>query len=179
MSHGVISASKIVYFAPPAASGSASTGVVAINNPVANTGKLGNLAVRSLISPGEGALVAGVTVTDQERYVLIRGVGPSLAALGVAGTLRKPLLSVHNASGELVASAGSWSTAFAGDQRTGIEMLARSVGAFPLSAGSDDAVLNLRLVPGGYTVTVASGDGQSGVALLEIYASSTYTLPAP
>ena len=138
-----------VYFAPPAAAGSTSIGVVAINNPAANTGKLGNLAVRSLISPGEGALVAGVTVTDQERYVLIRGVGPSLGALGVTGTLRKPVLSVHNACGEPVASAGSWSTAFAGDQRTGIEMLARSVGAFPLTAGSDDAVLNLRLVSGG------------------------------
>lgn len=43
-------------------------------------------------------------------------------------------------------------------------------------ADSNEAVLNLRVVPGGYTVTVASGDGLSGVALLEVYASPT--LPA-
>ncbi len=169
-----------VYFASPAGAGSSSTSsAVAISNPIANTGKLGNLAVRSVVTPGDGALVAGVTVTDQERYVLIRGVGPSLGALGVTGTLRKPVLSVYNANGDLVATTASWSAAFTGDRRTGIEMLARSVGAFPLAAGSDDAVLNLRLVPGGYSVSVGSGDGQSGVALLEIYASSTYSLPVP
>ena len=65
------------------------------------------------------------------------------------------------------------------DRRTGIEMLARSVGAFPLSAGSDDAVLNIRLTPGSYTVTLSTGDGQPGAGLLEVYASSTYSLPAP
>lgn len=164
-----------VYFAPPA--GATASNVVAISNPPANIGKLGNLSVRSLVGSGEGALVAGISVTDQERYVLIRGVGPSLAAFGVTGTLRKPTLTVHAANGEVVANASSWSTAFTGDRRAGIEMLARSVGAFPLTVGSDDAVLNLRLVPGTYTVTLTPGDGQSGVAVLEVYASSTFSLP--
>ncbi len=166
-----------VYFAQPGSGGTSGSNTVAINNPTANTGKLGNLSIRSLVGPGEGALVAGLTVTEQERYVVIRGVGPSLSAFGVAGTLRKPLLTVHNTSGEVVASAGSWSAAFAGNQRTGIQMLMNEVGAFPLTVGSEDAVLNLRLVPGGYTVTVTTGDGQPGVALLEIYASATYSLP--
>ena len=165
-----------VYFAPPGAGGAAGTSV-AINNPPANTGKLANLSVRSLVGPGEGALVAGMTVTDQERYVVIRAIGPSLGAFGVAGVLRKPLLTVYNAGGDVIASAGSWSTAFTGNQRTGIQMVMSSVGAFPLTVGADDAVLNLRFVPGGYTVMVTTGDGQPGVALLEIYASSTYSLP--
>lgn len=169
-----------VYFAPPGGTTSnANSAVVAVNNPAANSGKLGNLAVRSMVSAGEGTLVAGVTVTDQERYVLIRGVGPSLTALGVGGALRKPVLTVYNSSGDVIASAASWSAAFTGDRRAGIEMLSRSVGAFPLTSGSEDAVLNLRLTPGGYTVSVSTGDGQPGVALLEIYASSTYSLPAP
>src|SRR6185436_14239136 len=77
-----------IYFGPPPrTSGSTTSPVVAISNPVANTGRLGNLSVRSLIGPGDGALVTGVTGTDQERYVLIRGVGPSLGALGVMGSL--------------------------------------------------------------------------------------------
>jgi hypothetical protein len=109
--------------------------------------------------------------------VVIRGVGPSLGAFGLTGFLRKPMLSVYSASGELIATTGSWSVAYTGNQRTGIQLLMSSVGAFPLTAGSDDAVLNLRLTPGGYTVNVATGDGQSGVALLEIYASATFSLP--
>lgn len=169
-----------VYFAPPgsgAPAGSTNSGNVAIVSPAANTGLLGNLSIRSLVSAGAGTLVAGVTVTDHERYVLIRGVGPTLAKFGVPGVLAKPLLSVYNASGELIASTGSWSTNFSTMQRAGIELLSTSVGAFPLTAGSDDTVLHLRLVPGGYTIMVSTGDGQPGVALMEVYASSTFTLP--
>lgn len=167
-----------VYFAPPGG-GPFTSAAVALAEPPENSGKLGNLAVRSLVGAGDATLIAGVTVTDEERYVLIRGVGPSLAALGVSGVLRKPVLSVYAANGELIATTASWSAAFSGDQRTGIEMVMRSVGAFPLAAGSEDAVLNLRLVPGGYTVSLSSADGQSGVGLLEVYASSTFSLPAP
>jgi hypothetical protein len=163
-----------VYFGPPG--NAAGTALV---SPSTNTGLLGNLSIRSIVGPGSATLIAGVTVTDRERYVLIRAVGPTLTKFGVSGVLAKPLLSVYNANGDLVASTGSWSTSFSSTQRAGIEMLSASVGAFALSAGSDDAVLHLRLVPGGYTVNVSTGDGQSGVALMEVYASSTFTLPAP
>jgi hypothetical protein len=165
-----------ISLAPPRSSTGPTS--VAISNPPSNTGKVGNLAVRSLVSSGEGTLIAGVTIADQERYVLIRGVGPSLVGLGVPNALRRPVLTVFNTNGESIATARSWSGAFTGDRRTGIEMLMRSVGAFPLTSGSEDAVLHLRLEPGSYTMSVATGDGQPGVALLEIYASSTYTLPA-
>jgi hypothetical protein len=165
-----------VYFAPPGATTATSPAVV---NPSANLGRLGNLSIRSLVGTGDNTLVAGVTVTDQERYVLIRGVGPTLGVFGVNGVLRKPLLSVYKANGELMASTGSWSTSYTATQRAGLAMLSQSVGAFALNAGSDDAVLHLRLVPGGYTIVVSSGDGQTGVALIEAYASSTFTLPAP
>ena len=169
-----------VYFATPgSAGGSSGSGSPALVSPAANTGLLGNLSIRSLVSPGVGTLVAGVTVVERERYVLIRAVGPTLSKFGVTGVLAKPLLSVYNAAGELIASTGSWSTNFSATQRAGIELLSASVGAFALTAGSDDAVLHLRLVPGGYSVVVAPADGQSGVALMEIYASATFTLPPP
>jgi hypothetical protein len=166
-----------IYFAPPSGTSGNSGNTVAILNPNANTGRLGNLSIRSLVGPGEGALIAGISVTDQERYVVIRAVGPSLAAFGLTGVLGKPVLSVYSAAGELIATTGSWSTAYTGNQRAGIQLLMSSVGAFPLTVGGDDAVLNLRLVPGGYTVQVTTGDGQSGVAMLEVYSSATYSLP--
>ena len=176
-----------IYFAPPQATGSTTTptnpmspissALPALTYPTTNTGRLGNLSIRSVVGAGENTLVAGVTVTDQERYVLIRGVGPTLSKFGVTNFLKKPLISVYKTTGELVASGGSWSSAFTGDRRTGIDLLTASVGGFALTAGSEDAVVHLRLVPGGYTVVISSGDGTSGVALLEVYASPTYSLP--
>jgi hypothetical protein len=176
-----------IYFAPPQVPGSTtnptnpmspiSAARPTLTYPTTNTGRLGNLSIRSVVGVGENTLVAGVTVTDQERYVLIRGVGPTLSQFGVTNFLKKPLIAVYKATGELVASGGSWSSAFTGDRRTGIDLLTASVGGFALTAGSDDAVIHLRLVPGGYTVVISSGDGSSGVALLEVYASPTYSLP--
>lgn len=166
-----------IYFASSSANAAnPSTGATLVS-PATNTGLLGNLSIRSLVSPGAGTLIAGLSVTDRERYVLIRAVGPSLGQFGVSGVLAKPTLAVYNAAGELVASAASWRTNFSSAQRAGIELLSASVGAFALAAGSDDAVLHLRLVPGSYTVQVASSDAGSGVALMEVYASSTFMLP--
>lgn len=166
-----------IYFAAASANGANQSTGATLVSPATNTGLLGNLSIRSLVSPGAGTLSAGLSVTDRERYVLIRAVGPSLGQFSVTGVLAKPTLAVYNASGELVASAGSWRTNFSAAQRAGIELLSASVGAFALAAGSDDAVLHLRLVPGSYTVQVASSDAGSGVALMEVYASSTFTLP--
>jgi hypothetical protein len=166
-----------VYFAAPGAAGSSAGATPAIVSPLTNTGLLGNLSIRSLVGPGAGALTAGVTVTDRERYVLIRAVGPTLSVFGLTGVLAKPLLTVYDSKGNVIASTGSWSANSTAQQRAGLTLLSNSVGAFPLTTGSDDAVLHLRLVPGGYTITVSTGDGQSGVALMEVYASSTFTLP--
>lgn len=56
--------------------------------------------------------------------------------------------------------------------------MTQSVGAFPLTSGSDDSVLHVRLAPGTYTITISSGDGQPGTALLEVYSAGNYFLPA-
>ena len=44
-----------------------------------------------------------------------------------------------------------------------------AVGAFPLPAGSKDAVLLLTLAPGAYTAQVSGVGAGEGVALVEIY----------
>ncbi len=42
-------------------------------------------------------------------------------------------------------------------------------GAFPLGVGSSDAALVVDLEPGSYTAVVSGEDGETGIALLEIY----------
>jgi hypothetical protein len=147
-----------------------------VSVPADAKGSLANLSIRSTVT-ADAPLLAGLAVTEQDRFVLIRAVGPTLSAFGVPGVLRKPVISLHRAGGELVQTVGSWS-ALPANQRTGIELVAQSVGGFPLNAGSDDAVLHVRLAPGTYTITISSGDGQSGAALLEVYTAGNYFLPA-
>jgi hypothetical protein len=147
-----------------------------VSVPVDAKGSLANLSTRGTVT-ADAPMLAGLAVTEQDRFVLIRAVGPTLSAFGVQGVLRKPVLSVYRAGGALVQTVGAWS-ALTVSQRAGVELVAQSVGGFPLTAGSDDAVLHLRLAPGTYTLTVSSGDGQSGSALLEVYTAGNYFLPA-
>ena len=123
--------------------------------------ELGNLSTLGATQPGEGALIAGFTVSGPGRKALVlRAVGPGLAPFGVDGILRDPLLVVRGVAGE-VARNDSWGAALA--------PAAARVGAFPLSPGSADAGLLLELPGGSYTAQVESADAGAGASLLELY----------
>jgi len=147
-----------------------------IRNPSTNIGKFTNISTRGFVSVDEGPLVAGFVVTEQERYTLIRAVGPSLAAFGITNYLRKPQITLYDSNGKAIISIGSWTSSLSRDDRSGVAALAREVIAFPLLNLSDDAILHQKLAPGAYTVVITSTDGQSGVALVEVYASPTYVM---
>ncbi len=97
------------------------------------------------------------------KPVLLRAVGPGLAAFGIDDHAPAPQLEVYDASGHVVAQAGAWN----GDSAL-ISQFAH-VGAFPLSVESADAVLRVDLEPGAYTVRVSDVSGLPGVVLAEIY----------
>lgn len=149
--------------------------VAKLSTPADNTGKLVNISTRGTVGAGDAVLVAGFVVSDSERFVLIRGVGPSLSLLGIRNFLKAPRIALYNSKGELIASAGSWRSLPQID-RDGLALVALEVGAFALGAAYDDAVLHRKLEPGAYTVVISSGDDQSGIALVEVYSSSTYSI---
>ena len=99
------------------------------------------------------------------RY-LIRGIGPALTQFGVGGALAAPVLTLTTAQGAPLATNAGWSLAANAAE---IPAVASQMGAFPLTAGSKDAVLLLTLEPGTYTAQVRGTEATSGVALLEIY----------
>ena len=125
---------------------------------------LANLSTRGLVSP-EAALIGGVVIPpDWSRTLLIRAVGPGLAAFGVANPLAQPALRLRDSSGRLLATEAGWG----GAARASLADAAAAVGAFPLSAAADVALL-LTLPPGAYTVEVAGVANARGEALLEVY----------
>jgi hypothetical protein len=139
---------------------------------VVRPGRIVNLAIlTSLPAAGESftlGYVVGGAGTSGNKSVLVRAAGPSLAALGVGGTLPDPRLELFagaNKTGENDNWGGSSSLAAA----------FASAGAFPYgSASSLDAAAVTQVSLGDNSVRVSSGGG-SGTVIAEIY---DFTPPA-
>lgn len=128
-----------------------------------------NISTLARINSPTDAVVSGFVISGaSSRTVLVRAVGPTLAAFGVNDALANPVLSVYQGE-QLVATNRAW----AGITRESVEPLTDAfdrAGAFRLiDESSRDAALVVNLVAGAYTVQVKSGDGGVGAALLEVY----------
>lgn len=151
-------------------SGPAAGGVALIEvydadaNPLTSPARLINLSARTQVGREDQALFAGFVVTGGPRRVLIRGVGPSLRAFGVDGTLGNPILRLFSGSTRIAENDDYVSS----PDRAAIEAAARSVNAFALSHPSD-AALVYTLSPGVYSAQVSGADGGTGVGLVEVY----------
>ncbi len=129
-------------------------------------GRTVNLSTRALVRSGEGALIGGFVVSGPaHKRMLIRAVGPTLAAFGVGNALLDTVLTVYSGT-SIVASNDRWQDV---DNAAAVAAATRSAGAFALATGSEDAALLVTLPPGPFTVEVSGKAGAEGVALLEIY----------
>jgi hypothetical protein len=133
-------------------------------NPAAEYQRLVSIASRGTVTVGDGALIGGfVVVGNAPKTLLIRGIGPTLTAFGVAGALADPVLTIYQ-DGEAIATNAGWANS------AEIATAGTQAGAFALVAGSRDAALLVTLKPGSYTAQVkAAQSSSSGVALIEIY----------
>lgn len=133
---------------------------------VGTNGRIINLSARANVQPGEGALSGGFVIRGAAyKRILIRGIGPTLRALGVTNALEDPILTLFSGQTS-VATNDRWSV---GDDVPALTSASTSVGAFALATGSEDAALLLTLAPGPYTIEVKGKNSTTGVALLEIY----------
>lgn len=128
------------------------------------SGRLSNISARAQVGVGSNVLIGGFVISgNAPEQVLIRAIGPTLAQFGVTGALMKPQLTLVDSNNKALLSNSGWggtsvlSSAFA------------QAGAFTLPTTSADAALFVTLAPGSYTAQVASVDGSTGVALIEIY----------
>ncbi len=148
-----------------AGTGAAAQGVaiVEIYEADANPSTLVNLSCRANVGVDDNILIAGFTISGSSpKRVLIRGVGPTLGALGVTGVLADPRLEVINQT--------TGATAAANDNWTGeLASVFSSVGAFALNPGSTDAAVVATLPPGSYTAKVSGANRGTGVAIVEVY----------
>ncbi len=129
-------------------------------------GRLANLSVRTVAGSGDATLIAGFALggaasATATKPLLVRAVGPTLAAFGVGNTLADPALALAPLGRAALATNDDWGGSAA------LQNAFASVGAFAFANDSSrDAALLASPAPGTYTATVSGG---SGSALVEVY----------
>jgi hypothetical protein len=120
-----------------------------------------NISTRSRVGTGDDALIAGFIVgtnTSSLAATVVRAIGPSLTALGVAGALQDPLLELHDSNGGLIASNDNWKEHQGVIQASGL-------------APTDDreSAILAELAPGAYTAIVRGAHSTTGIAVIQVY----------
>jgi hypothetical protein len=121
---------------------------------------LANTSTRGFVQTGDSVLIGGFIIGDGESdTVVLRAIGPSLAASGVADPLQDPTLDLYDADGVVIMSNDNW--------RDSQETLLQSSGLTP-TEDAESAIIT-SLSPGAYTAIVRGQNETTGVALVEVY----------
>jgi hypothetical protein len=137
--------------------------------------RLVNISARGEITATSSLIGGFVIAGNTPKKLLVRGVGPALAAFGIAAPLADPVLKIYDATGAFVAQNDNWETAapLAPGQTAAtaaeIASAGTATGAFALAAGSRDAAMIVTLAPGAYTALVSGVGASTGTALVEVY----------
>lgn len=136
--------------------------------PVAS--RLVNLSVRTNAGTGAQTTIVGfVLAGNGSSRVLLRGIGPTLGALGVTGVLADPTLQLFSGT-TLLATNDNWGGV------SDIAAAASAVNAFALPAESRDSALLQTLGNGAYSMQIGGGTGVVLAEAYEVGASPTVRL---
>ncbi len=128
--------------------------------------RLINASARAYVGTGADLLIPGFVIAGEGTVkMLVRAVGPGLAAFGVPGTLADPQITLYSGSTAIAANDDWGNAANAAD----IAATSARVGAFALPAGSQDAVLLVSLSAGAYTAVVSGAGATTGTVIVELY----------
>ena len=131
--------------------------------------RLINISARAQVGTAGNILIAGFVIGGTtSKTVLIRGCGPALAAFGLSGTLPDPQMQLFKSNADGTSTLVQADTGWGGDIQ--IAAAAANVGAFTWGTSpTPDSAILITLPPGSYTAQVSGKNGDSGLALVEIY----------
>jgi hypothetical protein len=150
------------------AAGTVTSAPARVNSVISRSpGTVSNFSIRSAVGSGAQTFIVGfATSGPAEHAVLVRGVGPGLAPLGVLDALPDPRLDLFRGSTRLLDN-DNWGTT------PEVADVSARFGAFPLPANSRDAAILFRSPPPDvYTAQISSVTPASGVVLAELFAGS-------
>lgn len=154
-------ASKVLKFSPTGETGQLATlafpGGVGFEQP---SGVPLNISTRMRVQTGDKVLIAGFIVTGTGgKRVLIRGIGPSLGAVGIAGALQDPVIELRNSAGGFINGNDNWRS------QQQVEIQATGI---PPSDDRESALL-ITLGPGSYTAIQKGKNDTTGIGVIEVY----------
>lgn len=107
-------------------------------------------------------MIAGFIITGTlSKKVVLRGLGPSLQDMNVAGFLADPVLELRRSDGTLLLGNDDWQD----DSAQAAQI--QAAGLAP--ARSQESAIVVTLVPGTYTAIVRGRNNTAGVGLVEVY----------
>ena len=140
--------------------GTVGVGLFELYDIDAQSSRVSNISTRGLVESGDGAMIAGFIIGGEDpTKVIVRAIGPSLAAAGVSDALLDPSLELRDSEGSLVFSNNNWRS----DQE------AQLIESNLQPSNNKESAIIATLVPGNYTATVRGVGGTTGVALIEVY----------
>jgi hypothetical protein len=129
--------------------------VICMSMPLSD---ISNISTRLRVETGDNMLIGGFIVTGtQEKRVLVRAIGPSLP---LSDRLADPILEIHDASGQTIATNDNWVDA--PNRQAIIDT------TIPPSNNLESAIL-MSFPPGAYTATVRGANDSTGIGLVEAY----------
>ncbi len=134
---------------------------------ITGVARLLNLSARAQVGTGADILIVGLAIGGNgAKQLIIRGVGPALTPLGVAGALATPQLTLLGSNGAALDTNAGWGTA---PNAASMSAAFASVGAFALPPNSPDSAILRSLANGNYTAQVFGVNTTTGIALAEFY----------
>jgi predicted outer membrane repeat protein len=127
------------------------------------TSKLANISTRGFVQGGNDVMIGGVILQGGAvpAQVLLRAIGPSLAAVGITNPLPNPSLELHDGNGAIIVSNDDWKSS--PDAAT-----IQGLGLQPAN-DAESAIYQNALPRGSYTAIVRGQGGGVGVAVVEAY----------
>jgi len=139
--------------------GTSGVALVEIYDLEPGVSRIANISARGHIASANDVMVGGYIVgSGDPTKVIVRALGPSLAAFGVTNPLPNPLLSIYNSDGTLIASNDDWRSTQAQEIQATI----------PPTDDLESAIV-ATLAPGAYTATVRDATQSTGTGLFEVY----------
>ena len=118
------------------------------------------ISTRGRVGTGDDVLIGGFIIQGTApKKVIVRAIGPSLGAFGVAGALPNPKLELFDGTGTVLATSDDW--------KDTQEQEIIDTGLAPTNALESAIVADL--APGSYTAIVSGSAGGTGVALVEVF----------
>ena len=113
-----------------------------------------------LVQTGDNVGIGGFIITgNTPKYVIVRGIGPTLTRYNIAGVLADPMLELHG--------PGDFGTMINNNWRDTQETEIQATGIPPTN--DFEPAIVATLAPGSYTAIVKGKNGGTGIGLVDAY----------